>query len=171
MTRIAPDFDLQDSTGEPVRLSNYAGKVIALNFWATWCSPCKLDITWLNELQRRNADRGFAVIGIAMDQEGWPVVEPWLRKFRVEYRVLLGNQHISELYGGVDVLPMIFLIDRSGGIADVHAGIINRRAFEESMERLLSPPTACRRMAAPKSRTKSSDSCNGEFKDANRLSC
>jgi cytochrome c biogenesis protein CcmG/thiol:disulfide interchange protein DsbE len=142
--RAAPDFALQDRNGKRVRLSDYAGKVIALDFWATWCSSCKLDINWLNELQRQNADRGFAVIGIAMDHEGWRAVEPFLTKVRVNYLVLLGNQHTSELYGGVDVLPMVFLIDRTGRIADVHTGIINRRAFEQSMERLLSARTGRR---------------------------
>jgi peroxiredoxin len=149
--RAAPNFVLRDRNGKEVRLSDYAGKVIALNFWATWCNPCKLDISWLNELQRQNADRGFTVIGIAMDQEGWPAVEPFLTKFRVNYPVLLGNQHTSALYSGVDVLPMVFLIDREGRIADVYAGIINRKAFEQGMERLLSPGTASRRTARSKS--------------------
>ena len=134
---MAPNFVLQDRNGEQVRLSDYAGKVIALNFWATWCSPCKLDVDWLNELQRRNAGRGLAVIGIALDEEGWPVIQPFLSKFRVKYPVLLGNRHIRELYGGIDVLPMIFLIDRAGRIADVHAGIINRKAFERNVDSLL----------------------------------
>jgi peroxiredoxin len=142
--RMAPNFVLQDRNGEKVRLSDYAGKIIALNFWATWCSPCKLDISWLNELQARDAGRGFAVIGIALDEEGWPVIEPFLSKFRVNYRVLLGNRHISELYGGVDVLPMIFLIDKSGRIADVHTGVIKRQAFERSLESLLSRGDTCR---------------------------
>jgi peroxiredoxin len=148
---MAPNFVLKDRNGAEVRLSDYAGKIIALNFWATWCSPCKLDIGWLNELQQRDAGRGFAVIGIAMDQEGWPAVEPFLTKFGVNYPVLLGNQHTGELYGGVDVLPTVFLIGKAGRIADVHAGVINRRAFEQSLERLLSRGTARRETATPRS--------------------
>jgi cytochrome c biogenesis protein CcmG/thiol:disulfide interchange protein DsbE len=139
---MAPNFVLKDRNGAEVRLSDYAGKIIALNFWATWCSPCKLDIGWLNELQQRDAERGLKVIGVAMDQEGWPAVEPFLTKFGVKYRVLLGNQHAGELYGGVDVLPTVFLIDKAGRIADVHAGVINHKAFERSLERLLSSTTA-----------------------------
>jgi peroxiredoxin len=143
---MAPNFVLQDRNGEQVRLSDYAGKVIALNFWATWCSPCKLDVGWLNDLQRENAGRGFVVIGIALDEEGWPVIGPFLSKFRVNYRVLLGNRHISELYGGIDVLPMIFLIDKAGRIADVQTGVINRKAFERSVESLLWRGDTCRQI-------------------------
>jgi peroxiredoxin len=147
--KTAPNFFLKDRNGKEARLSDYAGKVIALNFWATWCSPCKLDIGWLNDLQQRYADRGLAVIGIAMDQEGWPVVQPFLAQFGVNYRVLLGSQQTGELYGGVDVLPTVFLIDRSGRIADVHAGIINRKAFEQSLERLLSASPRIGRRSGP----------------------
>jgi peroxiredoxin len=145
--RAAPNFLLKDISGKEVRLSDYAGKVIALNFWATWCSPCKLDISWLNELHRQNTDRGFMVLAIAMDQAGWPAVEPFVAKSRMNFPVLLGNQQTSALYGGVDVLPMVFLIDRSGRIADVYTGIINRKVFEQSLERLLSAGSAYRRTA------------------------
>ena len=87
-----------------------------------------------------------------MDQDGWPAVEPLLTKFGVNYPVLLGNRNTSESYGGGDVLPTLFLIDRAGRIADVHAGIINRKALEESLERLLSPGTDRSETARPKSR-------------------
>ena len=137
--RVAPDFLLQDSDGREVHLSDYRGKVVALNFWATWCGPCKVEVPWLNHLEMENAKGGFAVIGISMDEQGWPVVKPFLARLKVNYRVLMGSRRVSSQYGGVDVLPTTMLIDREGRIAAVHAGVVNRKAFEKTLEQLLRP--------------------------------
>jgi peroxiredoxin len=136
----APDFELADGDGGVFRLSDYRGKVIALNFWATWCGPCKTEIPWLNELERKYSHRGFAVVAISMDPQGWPVVTPFLANLNVNYRVLIGDHKISSRYGGVDVLPTTFLIDRHGGIAAVHVGRINKKAFEKSLDQMLPSP-------------------------------
>ena len=138
---MAPDFKLADSDGRQVRFSDYRGKVVALNFWATWCGPCRIEVPWFNKLERRHANKGFAVIAISMDQEGWPAVKPFVSKLKVNYRVLLGNHQITEMYGGVDVLPTTFLIGRDGRIASAHVGLVDRKAFESSLEQLLEPVT------------------------------
>jgi cytochrome c biogenesis protein CcmG/thiol:disulfide interchange protein DsbE len=135
--RSAPDFSLKDSEGKEVRLSDYAGQVVALNFWATWCSPCRSEVPWLNDLQIKNAAKGFSVIGISMDEQGWTVVKPFLSKLTVNYRVVIGNRETSRLYGGVDVLPSTFLIDRAAKIVSAYVGVVNRNGFERDLERLL----------------------------------
>jgi peroxiredoxin len=133
----APDFTLKDAEGKPVHLSDYKGKVVLLDFWATWCGPCKIEIPWFMEMQRKNKDRGFEVLGVSMDDEGWEVVKPFLADLSINYRLVIGNDQTAQLYGGVDALPTTFLIDRSGKIAAVHVGLANKKDFEDGVEQLL----------------------------------
>lgn len=133
----APDFTLKDADGKVVHLADYKGKVVLLDFWATWCSPCKVEIPWFMDLQRRNKDRGFEVLGVAMDDEGWEVVKPFIAKMGVNYRILAGNDAAAQMYGGVDALPTTFLIDRTGKIAAVHVGLASKKDFEDGVEQLL----------------------------------
>jgi cytochrome c biogenesis protein CcmG/thiol:disulfide interchange protein DsbE len=133
----APDFTLKDADGKVVHMSDYRGKVVLLDFWATWCGPCKIEIPWFMEMQRKNKDRGFEVLGIAMDDEGWEVVKPFVADLNVNYRVVIGNDATAEIYGGVDALPTTFLIDRGGKIAAVHVGLASKKDFEDGIEELL----------------------------------
>jgi peroxiredoxin len=133
----APDFTLKDADGRLVRLADYRGKVVLLDFWATWCGPCKIEIPWFIEMQRNSKDRGLAVLGVAMDDEGWEVVKPFLSDLAVNYRVVMGNDTTAQLYGGVDALPTTFLIDRAGKIAAVHVGLASKKDFEDGIEQLL----------------------------------
>src|SRR5208282_706006 len=114
--KAAPDFSLKDADGKPVKLSDYRGKVVLLDFWATWCGPCKIEIPWFMDFERQFKDRGFAVVGVSMDEDGWAAVKPYLMRVQINYRVLLGNDQVGSLYGGVDSLPTTFLIDRQGNI-------------------------------------------------------
>ena len=136
----APDFTLKDADGKPVHLSDYHGKVVLLDFWATWCGPCKIEIPWFMEMQRKNKDRGFEVLGVAMDDEGWEVVKPFLTELNVNYRIVIGNDSTAEMFGGVDALPTTFLIDRGGKIAAVHVGLASKKDFEDGIEELLQKP-------------------------------
>ena len=138
----APEFALKDSNGKTVRLEDYKGKVVLLDFFATWCGPCKIEIPWFMEMERKNKDRGFAVLGVSMDDEGWDIVKPFLAELGVNYRVVIGNDSTAQLYGGVDALPTTFLIDRNGKIASVHIGLASRKDFEDGIEQLLQAPTA-----------------------------
>ncbi len=135
--RRAPDFALRDADGKLVRLSDYRGKVVLLNFWATWCGPCKLEIPWFIEFERQHKDKGFAVLGVSMDEDGWEVVKPFIRRLGVNYRVLMGDDEVARLYGGVDALPTSFLIDRQGRVAGVHVGLVSRRSYERDLAQLL----------------------------------
>jgi peroxiredoxin len=149
--RAAPDFALKDAEGKLVHLSDYRGKVVLLDFWATWCGPCKIEIPWFMDFQRQNQEKGLVVLGVSMDDEGWEIVKPYLASMKVNYRVLIGNDQTAQLYGGVDALPTTFLIDREGKIAAVHVGLVDRKDFENGIDQLLQTPakTASVRVALP----------------------
>ncbi len=145
----APDFALKDADGKTVHLSDYRGKVVLLDFWATWCGPCRIEVPWFTELQRQNKDKGFEVLGVAMDDEGWQAVKPFVAELKINYRVVIGNDDTARSYGGVDALPTTFLIDREGKIAAIHIGLANRRDFEDGVQQLLQPPAGAGRTAVP----------------------
>ena len=133
----APEFSLKDADGRTVRLSDYRGKVVVLDFWATWCGPCREEIPWFTQFERKNKDRGFAVLGVSMDDDGWTAVRPFLKDLSVNYRVMLGDDHTADMYGGIEALPTTFLIDRDGRIAATHVGLAPKEDFEDAIENLL----------------------------------
>jgi cytochrome c biogenesis protein CcmG/thiol:disulfide interchange protein DsbE len=132
----APEFELKDADGKTVRLSDYKGKVVLLDFWATWCGPCKIEIPWFIEFERQYKDKGFAVIGVSMDEEGWTVVKPFVSDLAINYRILQGNDSTADLYGGVNALPTTFLIDREGRVAWKHEGLAGKDDFEDRIKTL-----------------------------------
>ena len=138
--KAAPDFALKDADGKLVHLSDYRGKVVLLDFWATWCGPCKIEIPWFKELEAKNRSRGFEVIGVSMDDEGWDAVKPFVRELGVNYRVVLGNDTTAQLFGSIDALPTTFLIDREGKVAATHVGLTDKKDFEDGVEELLRAP-------------------------------
>lgn len=133
----APAFTLKDADGREVKLADYKGKVVLLNFWATWCGPCKFEIPWFIEFEKQYKDRGFAVLGVAMDEEGWEVVKPYISDKKVNYRVVMGSDPVAQLYGGIDSLPTTFMIDREGRIAFTHIGLQAKSNFEDDIKALL----------------------------------
>ena len=140
--KAAPEFELKDADGKTVRLSDYKGKVVLLDFWATWCGPCKIEIPWFIDFERKYKDKGFAVIGVSMDDEGWTVVKPFVAELAINYRVLQGSDATAQLYGGVDALPTTFLIDRDGKIAATHVGLAGKDDFEDGIKKLVERPSA-----------------------------
>ncbi|MEJ5370069.1 MAG: TlpA disulfide reductase family protein [Bryobacteraceae bacterium] len=135
--KAAPDFELKDMNGKTIRLSDYRGQVVLLNFWATWCGPCKIEIPWFVEFQRTFKDRGFTVIGVSVDEDGWEAVRPFLASRQVNYPVVISTVEVEQKYGGVDALPMSFLIDREGRIANTHVGLVTKKTYEDEIRRLL----------------------------------
>jgi cytochrome c biogenesis protein CcmG/thiol:disulfide interchange protein DsbE len=133
----APDFTLTNSNGQPVRLSDFRGKVVLLNFWATWCPPCKQEIPWFIEFQRSNAQRGFSAIGVSMDDGGWGVVKPYIDETGVNYPVVIGNDEVAGLFGGMKSLPFTVVIDRSGRIAVIHSGLCSRDEYERDIRTVI----------------------------------
>jgi len=133
---LAPDFALPQLNGELLRLSTYRGKVVLLDFWATWCDPCRDEIPRFVNLQNKYGPKGFEIIGISMDDTPDPVRD-FNQRFRMNYPVVMGNAQIGDLYGGVLGLPIAFLIARDGRIYAKHIGATDASAFEREIVSLL----------------------------------
>lgn len=136
LRKAAPGFSLSDAKGASVRLSDYQGKVVLLDFWATWCGGCKVEIPWYVEFENKYKSSGLAVIGVSMDEDGWKAVKPFLEKTKLNYPVVIGNEELAKRYG-VDAMPMTLLIDRGGKIASSHVGVVDKGGFESEIRLLL----------------------------------
>jgi thiol-disulfide isomerase/thioredoxin len=133
----APNFTLKDANGTDVSLSEYRGKVVLLNFWATWCGPCKIEIPWFMEFEQQYKNKGFAVLGVAMDDDGWAAVKPYIADRKMNYRVMLGTDSVAREYGGIDSLPTTFVINQEGRIVAAHVGLINKNDYLKEIQSLL----------------------------------
>ena len=136
----APDFELRDASGKVVKLSDYRGKVVLLDFWATWCGPCNIEIPWFEEFQRTYRNRGFEVLGVSMDDDGWKAITPFAAEKKINYRIVLGNDKTGDQYGGIEALPTTFMIDRDGRIAKTFVGLSDKKEFQDAIENLLEAP-------------------------------
>jgi peroxiredoxin len=138
----APDFTLNDTQGKPVTLSGYKGKVVLLDFWATWCPACQFEVPWYVEFAKKYQDKGLVVVGVSMDKEGLKVVQPYMQQKQMDYTVVLGNDNLV-LPFGLKTIPATMLIDRDGKIAVAHTGMVDKDNFEEHIQELLkqAPPS------------------------------
>jgi len=136
--RVAPDFTLKSLDGETVRLADFRGKVVVLNFWATWCAPCKLLTPSLVELQNEYGPQGLRTIGITMDDDATKVeIGEFADKLRVNYPLLIGNEKVAEAYGGLPALPETFFIGRDGKIVDSIIGLKGKAEIEGMIKKAL----------------------------------
>lgn len=140
------DFTLPMPGGKTFRLADYHGKMVFLNFWATWCEPCREEIPWLIQFQNKYSAKGFTVLGIAVDEEGKKVVQPYVLKERFDvngtptpmnYPILIGNDSIGDKFGGLIGYPTSVLISRDGRIVRKITGIINEEELSKTIEKLL----------------------------------
>jgi peroxiredoxin len=136
---FAPDFTLPQLDGHELRLSSYRGKVVLLDFWATWCAPCREETPHLVELQQKYADRGLQVIGVSMDDSPEPA-RAFYQQFHMNYPVVMGTAQTGELYGGVLGLPIAFLIKQDGRIYAKHIGATDAAVFEKDAQALVAHP-------------------------------
>lgn len=148
----APGFTLMDGQGRPVSLAAYRGKVVLLDFWATWCGGCKLEIPWYIAFYRQYRDRGLAPIGASMDDDGWKSVRPFLARKKdpetgsdiaMPYPVVIATPAMAKQYN-ITSMPVTLLIDRQGKIALSHTGVVDRSSFESSIQQLLKEPIGSR---------------------------
>lgn len=135
--RPAPGFELRNLEGGVVRLSDTAGKVRLVDFWATWCAPCREAIPDFKDLHARYREHGFEIIAISMDEEGPSVVRPWVEREGIPYTIVMGSDEVGEAFGGVLGLPTAFLVDREGQIVASWVGSVPKRVFEEKIREAL----------------------------------
>lgn len=133
---LAADFTLTQLNGQPLTLSTYRGKVVLLDFWATWCVPCREEIPHFVELQDKLGNQGLQIIGVSMDDSPDPV-RPFAQQFHMNYPIVMGSAKIGEEYGGVLGLPIAFILDRNGRILKKHIGATSAEVFEREITPLL----------------------------------
>jgi thiol-disulfide isomerase/thioredoxin len=133
----APDFSLDTLDGKAIRLSDFRGQAVLLNFWATWCGPCKIEMPWFVELQKQYGREGLQVVGVAMDDSSKEDIEKFVKQMGVNYPILLGKEAVGQDYGGVNVLPTTFFIDRNGRIVGREFGLQSRSVFVDHIKQAL----------------------------------
>lgn len=134
---VAPAWKLQDLDGKTVSSEDFKGKVVILDFWATWCGPCRAEIPGLIDLQAKYQKQGLVVIGISLDEGGVETVKPFVKKAGLNYAVTLADNKVQQAFGGVDAIPLTFVIDRQGRIVTKHLGLTEKDEFEAEIKPLL----------------------------------
>jgi cytochrome c biogenesis protein CcmG/thiol:disulfide interchange protein DsbE len=147
MGKPAPEFSLEDLTGKKISLSSYKGKAVLINFWATWCAPCKIETPWLIELRNQYAPRGFEIIGISADDidRGNPKrfddekkqIARFVDQLHMPYPVLIDGDAISQPYGGLDSLPTSYFVDRQGKVVAAQLGLTSKDDIEANIRKAL----------------------------------
>ena len=134
----APPFTLKTQDGRKVSLADYKGKAVLVNFWATWCVPCKLEMPWFVDLEKQYASQGFEILGVNEDDEkDHGQIDKFAKKIGVNYPILLGNDAISKAYGGIEVLPTSFYVGRDGKVVEEAAGLISRDEIEANIKKAM----------------------------------
>ena len=136
-TQIAPDFVLESLDGKTVHLSDFRGKAILLNFWATWCQPCKIEMPSFEQLQKQYGPEGLQVIGVAMDDARKEDIAKFAKNLGVDYPILLGKESVGNAYGGVQFLPATFYLGRDGKVVDKVFGLKGRDEIEGIIKKIL----------------------------------
>lgn len=136
VTGKAPEFTRNDLAGKPLNLADYRGKVVLLNFWATWCAPCLEEIPIFVGWQRQYGPAGLQILGVSMDDDATPV-NRFLKKTPLDYPVMLGDTALAKLYGGVLGLPLTYLIDANGTIVSRYLGETDLKVMESRLKDLL----------------------------------
>jgi len=133
----APNFSLKTADGKTVELAKQKGKVVVVNFWATWCGPCRAEIPGFIEMYERYKSKGLEIIGVSLDQDGWNVVKPYVERMKVTYPVVVGDGALADAYGGIEAIPTTFIVDKNGNILNRHLGYLSKQAFEKIIKDLL----------------------------------
>jgi len=133
----APDFSLEALNGKTTKLSDFRGKAVLLNFWATWCGPCKIEMPWFVDLQKEYGSQGLQIVGVAMDDASKEDIAKFAKDMGVNYPILIGKEAVGDEYGGVPALPESFLIARDGRIVDRIIGLRGKAEIEDAVKKAL----------------------------------
>lgn len=134
----APQFTLKTLDGRKVSLADYKGRAVLVNFWATWCAPCKLEMPWFVELHQQYAAQGFEILGVSEDDvKDRPEIGKFAHRIGVNYPILLGDEAAAKAYGGIDFLPTSYYVGRDGKIVEETAGLVSRDEIEASIKKAL----------------------------------
>ncbi|RXH55341.1 peroxiredoxin family protein [Granulicella sibirica] len=135
--KMAPGFTLVDTSGKKVSLSDYKGRPVLVNFWATWCAPCKLEMPWFEEYRAKYKDQGFEVLGIAEDDAPKDEIVKTAKRTGVSYPVLMTDNKVANLYGGVDSLPTSFYVDKTGTVVEETVGLAPKDEVEAHIKKII----------------------------------
>lgn len=135
--RPLPEFSIQDLEGNLFTNENLDGRVALVNFWATWCGPCKIEMPWFVEFQRRYKDQGFTVLAISLDEEGWDPVREFAARLELNFPIVLGDDAVADDFGGIHALPTTLMVNRAGEIVATHTGLVSRSTYEQEIEAML----------------------------------
>jgi peroxiredoxin len=136
--KAAPDFAIADQSGKLVKLSALRGKVVLVNFWATYCGGCKVETPWFQEFENQWEKKGLAVVGLSLDEGGWKDVTPYVEKTGVKYRMVIADKAVLDKYT-FDAMPATYLVDKKGRIAARYIGLVERADIEGKIKTLLAP--------------------------------
>jgi thiol-disulfide isomerase/thioredoxin len=135
---MAPAFERKSiPEGKSTPLASFRGKAVLLNFWATWCGPCKIEMPWLVDLQKKYGPQGLQIVGVAMDDTSDKEIADFTHKMGVNYVVLKGTEKVGDLYGGVEGLPTTYYLDRSGKVVDKTLGLASESVIEDAIKKSL----------------------------------
>lgn len=136
-SKKAPNFKLYGADGTPYELAKLQGKVVVVNFWATWCPPCRAEIPDFIKVYNKYKNQGVEFIGIALDQEGWRPVKNFMAKTGINYPIVLGTPEVVRAFGGIEAIPTTFIIDKQGNIAGQRVGLLRESELENAIQQLL----------------------------------